>query len=100
LALGRTEGSERLEKRILQPALNFRGIQAGGVGEKSRNIIVPEAVASIGIRMVPDQTVKHLQTVIETHIQQQGYQISHSVPSLAERRKYPNTAWVQWGEHG
>ena len=50
--------------------------------------------------MVPDQTVRHLQLAVETHIRQQGYHVSHSEPSLADRRQHPKIARVQWGEHG
>jgi acetylornithine deacetylase/succinyl-diaminopimelate desuccinylase-like protein len=100
LALGRTEGGERVEKRILKPALNFRGFQAGGVGAKSRNIIVPDARASVGIRMVPDQTIEHLQTVIEAHIRNQGYHLTREEPSLEERGRHSRVAMIRWGEHG
>jgi acetylornithine deacetylase/succinyl-diaminopimelate desuccinylase-like protein len=47
---------ERIEALISEPAVNVRGIQAGGVGEKGRNIIVSSATVSLDLRLVPDQT--------------------------------------------
>ena len=37
---------ERIEALISEPAVNVRGISAGGVGEKGRNVIVTSATAS------------------------------------------------------
>ncbi len=99
LGLGRTETPEqRLERRILEPALNFQGFRAGGVGADSRNIIVPEATASLGIRLVPDQRVDELKRVVEAHLKNQGYHLVREAPDDAERAAHPRVARIQWGQ--
>ncbi len=99
LALGRTETpDQRLERRILEPALNFRGIQAGGVGSSSRNIIVPEATASLGIRLVPDQRPEDLKRVVEAHLVEQGYFLVAGEPTDAQRASHARVARIEWGD--
>ncbi|MDX1570380.1 MAG: M20/M25/M40 family metallo-hydrolase [Xanthomonadales bacterium] len=97
LSLARTEGhGERIEAAILRPALNFRGLSGGGVGDQSRNIIIPEATASIGIRLVPDQTVEHLRGAIERHLRAQGYHVVDEPASDAVRSRHPKVVWLRW----
>src|SRR5262249_8404680 len=56
-ALAATEaGGAPLVERILQPALNVRGIAVGGVGAKAANAIPSEATASVDLRPVPHPT--------------------------------------------
>ncbi len=101
LGLGHTEGSgERLERLILNPALNLRGIQAGQVGDEARNAIVDEATASIGLRLVPDLTPSLAAELVERHIRGQGYFVVREVPDLETRLQYEKIARVVWGEHG
>lgn len=90
----------RYEATHLYPALNFRGIRAGGVGEQSRNVIVPEATASIGVRMVPNQTKEGVRSAVEAHIREQGYHIIHHAPSRAERLTHEKLARVDWPKSG
>ena len=99
LALGDTEGDgERLERTLMRPALNFRGIAAGSVGSAARNTIVPEARAVVGIRMVPDQTVPHLEQVLRRHLARQGYHVVTGVPDAETRRSHEKVVQLQW--HG
>ncbi len=51
-------GNARLAERILLPAINMRGVDSGGVGERAANAIPPEARASIDFRLVPDRPPK------------------------------------------
>src|SRR5678816_677935 len=52
LQLGATEASNApLAERIMQPALNVRGIKVGGVRELAANAIPTEASASIDFRL-------------------------------------------------
>jgi acetylornithine deacetylase/succinyl-diaminopimelate desuccinylase-like protein len=90
----------RYEEALLWPALNFQGIQAGGVGALSRNVIVPSATAAIGVRMVPDQTKEHVAELIESHISSQGYFIVRDEPDLEMRLAHPKIARVNWGAGG
>ena len=46
----------RLQDRLMDPALNVRGLRAAEVGEGAANAIPTEAQVSIDFRLVPDQT--------------------------------------------
>lgn len=101
LSLGSTEGNgERLEALLLRPALNFRGIQGGGVREKSRNAIATEVTASFGIRLVPDQSVEHLQGVVRRHLQSEGYFVVTSAPDPETLAAHEKVALLEWGNNG
>ncbi|MHA1543889.1 MAG: M20/M25/M40 family metallo-hydrolase [Alphaproteobacteria bacterium] len=90
----------RYEETHLIPALNIRGLQAGGVEDKARNIIDSRAKASIGIRMVPDMTIAETKRVVEAHIEGEGYFIVRQEPTLEQRLAHPKIALVRWGEAG
>ncbi len=101
LALGRVEGGgRRLEELIMQPAIIIKGIQAGGVGTKSRNIILPSATASLDLRLVPGQTVAGVRTALESHFAIQGFHLVHDEPSDEIRRKHEKVLRVQWSGSG
>ena len=86
----------RLETLIAQPALNVRGIQAGGVGEKGSNVIVNSATASLDLRLVPDQTPAKVRERLEAHIAGRGFHIVHEVPTDETLRGHEKVAWVDW----
>lgn len=101
LGLGRTEGNgQRVEAAILRPALNFRGIHSGSVGDKARNVIPTTAVASVGIRRVPEQTTEQLKQVVEAHIRAQGYHIVSETPDKETLLAHPKVVQVRWGTGG
>jgi acetylornithine deacetylase/succinyl-diaminopimelate desuccinylase-like protein len=100
LGIGRPESAERIELSILRPAINLRGIRSGGVNEQSRNAIPTSATASIGLRLVPDQTPAHLASMVEAHIRAQGYHLLHRDPTDADRREHPRLAKIAWSEAG
>jgi len=98
LALGRTEaGGARLVERILLPALNVRGLAAGGVGDKAANAIPTEARMSIDFRLVPDQTPASVRAKVERYLAGLGYEVVHAAPSLDERRSHPRLVQLEWG---
>jgi acetylornithine deacetylase/succinyl-diaminopimelate desuccinylase-like protein len=97
LRLGGTEGEgARLSERILLPAINFRGVRAGGVGEGAVNAIPTEARASIDIRMVPDQTPAGVRAAIEDHLRRQGWHIVTAAPDSATRRAHDRIVRLEW----
>jgi len=100
LGIGRPETSDRLEQAILRPALNLRGIRSGDVGKQARNSIPTSATASIGLRLVPEQTPEFLRQVVEQHIRGQGYYIVHRAPSPEERGSHERIARLDWAEAG
>ncbi len=97
LALGRLEGGgQRLEETIMRPAINIVGIQAGGVNDQARNIIVPTATASLNLRLVKAQTVAGVRTALERHIRNQGFFVVDREPTAAERREHPKVIKLAW----
>jgi acetylornithine deacetylase/succinyl-diaminopimelate desuccinylase-like protein len=99
LALGRTEGKETLNERILLPALNLRGFSGGRVAELASNSIPTEARASIDFRLVPAQTPERVHELVERHIAKKGFHIVRDLPDAATRQAHPNVIRVEWG-HG
>jgi acetylornithine deacetylase/succinyl-diaminopimelate desuccinylase-like protein len=87
---------DRLEVLISRPAVNVRGIQAGGVGEKGRNIIVTSATASLDLRLVPDQTPAGVRELLEAHVAGEGFHVVHEEPTPDTLRKHAKVARLEW----
>jgi acetylornithine deacetylase/succinyl-diaminopimelate desuccinylase-like protein len=88
---------QRLEALISEPALNVRGINAGGVGEKGRNVIVTSATASLDLRLVPDQTPARVRELLEAHVAGEGFHVVHEDPSADTLRAHERVAKLDWG---
>lgn len=101
LAIHSPEGDgKRLEELITLPAINARGIVAGGVGAKGRNIILSTATVSLNLRLVPDQTPGRVRELIERHVEQQGFNIVYEQPLPEILRAHPKTARLEWRGSG
>lgn len=100
LGIGRPETEHRLELAITRPGMNLRGISSGGVGEYSRNAIQTSATASIGLRLVPDQTPAYLESAIEAHIREQGFHLISDEPTDEDRRTHERLARIEWSSSG
>ncbi|MBT8052969.1 MAG: M20/M25/M40 family metallo-hydrolase [Xanthomonadales bacterium] len=98
--IGRPENAERIELAVMRPAINFRGIRSGDVGEKARNSIQTSATASVGLRLVPAQTPDYLRQVIERHVREQGYLVVHQPPTAGQRAAHDRIALLDWSESG
>lgn len=99
LGLARTEaGDAPLVERILQPAMNIRGLFAGKVGAQAANAIPTEAKASIDFRLVPDQKTGAIRAAVERHLTGQGYFIVRAEPDLETRLAHPRIIRVDWKE--
>jgi acetylornithine deacetylase/succinyl-diaminopimelate desuccinylase-like protein len=97
LALAATEADgARLVERLMLPALNVRGLQAGAVGERAANAIPTTARASIDFRLVPGQTPERVKERFEAHLAAQGYTVVHQAPTLDERRARARLVFLQW----
>jgi acetylornithine deacetylase/succinyl-diaminopimelate desuccinylase-like protein len=97
LGLARTEANDALlVERIMMPALNVRGLRAGGVRELGANVISSEAYASFDLRLVPDQKPEHVRELVEKHLVGQGYHIVRDVPDSATRVRHPKIVRVEW----
>jgi len=99
LALSRTEGGgDRVEARVMLPALNVRGLAAGDVGERATNSIPTEATVSIDFRLVPDQTPDGVRAKVEEFLRGQGYFLVRGAPpDAATRLAHPKVLRVDWG---
>jgi len=101
LGLAATEaGGARLVERILLPALNVRGVEAGRVGAGAANAIPTEATASIDLRLVPDQTPESVRRRLEAHLAAQGYHVVHETPAVEVRRRHERLVKLDWGTGG
>lgn len=96
---GGTEGGgDRLQDRIMRPALNLRGLQSAQVGQGARNAIPTEARASIDFRLVPDQTPGKVRERTEAHIRSLGFHVVHDAPDAETRRAHPKVVRLQWDD--
>jgi len=89
-------GGAALVQRIMLPALNVRGLQAGAVGERAANAIPSEASASIDFRLVPDQTPAGIRARVEAHLKGQGFTLIDHAPGADERRATPRLLRLHW----
>jgi acetylornithine deacetylase/succinyl-diaminopimelate desuccinylase-like protein len=96
LALGRTEGPDRLANAIARPALNVRGIRVGDVGEEAANAISTQARASIDFRLVPDETPQHVRELTDAYLQKLGWEVVTQDPDAATRAAHPKVVRVEW----
>ncbi|MBT1451295.1 M20/M25/M40 family metallo-hydrolase [Glaciecola sp. XM2] len=92
-SLGKTV---RVEEGVLKPAIIVKGFQAGGVGSQSRNIIQPEATASLNLRLSAGQTPAFLREKMEAHIVEQGFVITYDDPTIEMRRENKLLAKLEW----
>ncbi|HEY7215085.1 MAG TPA: M20/M25/M40 family metallo-hydrolase [Thermoanaerobaculia bacterium] len=97
LGLGRTEGNgARLQDRLMDPALNVRGLRSAEVGSAAANAIPTEAEASIDFRLVPDQTPQKVRERVEEFLRGKGWFLVDEAPDRETRRAHPRIARLQW----
>lgn len=94
--LGRSEGNEGLAQSLLRPALNIRGISAGGVGAAAANAIPSEASFSADFRLVPDQTVDGVKAAVEAFLDAKGWTVVRDTPDRATRLSHPRLIKLNW----
>jgi len=101
LSINTPEGDGmRLEELITLPAINARGIVAGGVGAKGRNIVLSTATTSLNLRLVPVQTPDRVRELIEAHLAEQGFHIVFEDPTADTLRSHNKVAKLQWRGSG
>ncbi len=97
LGLGRTEGGgARLQDRLMEPALNVRGLRAAEVGEGAANAIPTEAQVSIDFRLVPDQKPYKVKEKVEAFLRGKGWHLVEEPPDRETLRAFPKVARVAW----
>ncbi len=99
LGLAVTEaGGALLKERIMLPALNVKRLVAGGSSGEAANAIPTEASASLGFRLVPDQTPAKVREKVEVHLRRAGYHIVDTEPDLETRRSHAQLVRLEWGD--
>jgi acetylornithine deacetylase/succinyl-diaminopimelate desuccinylase-like protein len=97
LRLGATEaGNAASAIRILEPALNVRGLRAGGVGASATNSIPVSASASIDFRLVPRQTPERIRAQFERHLSGLGFEVVHSADAVSAHTARERAVLVEW----
>ncbi len=97
LLLGATEaGGAPLAERIMQPALNVRGIRVGQVGALANNAIPTEAQASFDFRLVPNQVPAHVRELVEAYLTKRGWFIVHDAPTAEQRLAHARVVRLEW----
>jgi acetylornithine deacetylase/succinyl-diaminopimelate desuccinylase-like protein len=95
LGIGTTEAANAsLAERIMLPAINVRGIRAGG----TTNAVPPSAMVSIDFRLVPGQTPERIRTLVEAHLGKHGYRIEHDPSAIAGNNDRERVVLVKWEE--
>ncbi len=97
LGIAEPEGDgEPIEALMMRPALIVKGIEGGGVGRHARNIIVPDATASLNLRLVPDQQPESVRDALYRHFRKHGYRLVDDAPTLAQRGAHDKLLRVNW----
>jgi len=101
LAINTPEGNgTRLEELVMLPAINVRGMSAGGVGNLGRNIVLSTATASLNIRLVSNQQPEDIERLIEAHIAGQGFHIVYEDPTDEILRANEKVIKLDWRGRG
>jgi len=96
--IGGTEGGgSPLNETLLRPAINFRGLRAGNVGDRASNTIPTEARASIDFRLVPAQTPASVRAHVEEHLASLGWTVVSDAPDSATRVTHDKLVRLEWG---
>jgi len=97
LLLGGSEASGApLFERIMQPAINVRGLRSGQVGALATNSVPTSAQASLDFRLVPRQTPARVRELVEAHLVKRGWFVVHEEPTDAVRLAHPKVARLDW----
>ena len=95
LGLATTDGGgASLAERLLEPALNVRGLDAGPVGDAVANAIPKSATASIDLRLAPGNDPVAMLELVARHVRAQGYHLVEAEPDLATRLAHPRLARI------
>ncbi|WP_439642382.1 M20/M25/M40 family metallo-hydrolase [Gemmatimonas sp.] len=97
LGLAHTElANAPLGERIMQPALNIRGIRTGNVGAGASNAVPTSATVSIDFRLVPDQKPARIRAMLEQHLTALGYAIVRDPNAASTSGNRSRLAYVSY----
>ena len=92
------EGADSLTLATMRPALNVRGIKAGGTGSSAANAIPTTAEVSLDFRLVPGQTPEKVRSRVEDFLRARGWTLITAEPDLAQRRATPRLLRLAWDD--
>ncbi|MEX2181919.1 MAG: M20/M25/M40 family metallo-hydrolase [Gemmatimonadaceae bacterium] len=79
-----------IQEALQYPSLNVRGLRSAWVGNETRTIIPPDAIAELDLRLVRESDPERLLGLVRRHIEGLGYHvISGREPTDAERARHP-----------
>lgn len=85
------------QEALQYPSLNIRGLGSGWIGEKARTIVPATATAELDLRLVPESDGTRLKELVKKHIQDQGYFITNTEPTLEERMAHDKIMRIMEG---
>ncbi len=90
----------RVEEAIMQPAVVITGIEVGSTGQKTRNVLVPKASASINFRLVANQSPEKVMLLVEKHFESLGYFITDKKATAELLKQQSKVLTLNWEESG
>jgi len=85
------------QESLQYPSLNVRGLGAGWVGEKARTIVPGSATAELDLRLVPESDGNRLKNLVKKHIQNQGFYVTNTTPTVEERQTHDKIVTIVEG---
>jgi len=82
----------KLQRALIYPTLNVRGMTSAFVGAGARTIIPDSATAAIDIRLVKETPAAAMIEKLRAHVRMQGYHLVDAAPDAATRAKYSKIA--------
>ncbi len=99
LGLAHTEANNApLGERIMNPALNVRGIRAGNVGSGASNAVPTNASVSLDFRLVPNQQPARIKQLLEQHLASLGYTVTHDANASSKSADRSRLVYITWDE--
>lgn len=84
-----------LQRALLRPTLNVRGLQSAFVGAQARTIIPDRAVAEMDIRTLVETPGDVLIARVAEHVRGRGYHLVDAEPDDATRARHPRIARIE-----
>jgi len=81
-------GGQRLDEMIQLPSFNVRGLESAYVGDSARTIVPATATAAVDVRLVKGTDHGRMFERIVAHIRRQGWHVTESEPTEAERQAH------------
>ncbi len=85
------------QEALQYPSLNIRGLGSAWIGEKARTILPESATVELDLRLVPESDGHRLKGLVKNHIEKQGFFITDSLPTPAQRMAHEKIVTVTEG---